>query len=167
MTKDILATFRIDADLWGQFKTKASEERYSASSLLLGFVTDYVVGNVDGAAPTVSDARIDKRIDELAHRLERRIDERIDRCIESRLDPGLESRLEVAKAEPEPEKPISTSKLCDHLGINSKSLSRLAKQDKCSTEEYLIAKANERGELWQVCDRNGRHLLWAQVGARC
>lgn len=64
---------------------------------------------------------------------------------------------------PKSESPIGTQELCDRLGVSFKNLSTRAKRHKRTTDEQLISEAWEKGERWQVCDRNGRSLLWEQT----
>jgi hypothetical protein len=42
-------------------------------------------------------------------------------------------------------------------------LQELKNRDR-TPEKQLIAEALEKGERWQVCNRNGRSLLWERVG---
>lgn len=68
MTKDRLATFRIDPDLWEAFKNKANSNQTSASALLNNFIRAYLADRVEF---TTQD--IEQQIEAIASRI---VDER-------------------------------------------------------------------------------------------
>jgi hypothetical protein len=159
--KGILATFRVESDLWEQFKSRASENRYSASALLVQFVEDYVQGKASNAIDGYTRIdNIDSRIDELHERLYN-LEKRLDVASGS-IDMGvaIAECIDVGEAS---DTPIGTQQLCAHLGVNYKNLSSRGRKHGRTPEKQLIAEALEKGQHWQVCDRNGRMLLWKQI----
>ncbi|WP_019498337.1 hypothetical protein [Pseudanabaena sp. PCC 6802] len=182
--KDTLATFRIEEELWEKFKARAAVNRYSASALLLQYVEDFVDGRVSLPALDQNTIDLERRIDERLDNLEKRLDERID-IIRSDLEAELKevcspiarssSQLErkpnktdisspARTIAPQSEPPIGTARLCANLDVSFKNLSTRAKRHDRTPEEQLIAEALEKGERWQVCNRNGRSLMWERVG---
>ncbi len=74
------------------------------------------------------------------------------------------SALKHVANNPKAESPIGTAELCANLDVSFKNLSTRAKRHDRTPEEQLIAEASEKGQHWQVCERNGRSLLWERVG---
>lgn len=71
-----LATFKIDPQLWDEFKAKASVNKSNASAVLKTFVEQYLRGsldpNLDGNLDSIEqhiDARIDERLRDIDERL--------------------------------------------------------------------------------------------------
>ncbi|NJL43228.1 MAG: hypothetical protein HC935_07650 [Pseudanabaena sp. SU_2_4] len=101
VNKGTLATFRVESDLWEQFKARATENRYSASALLLQFVEDYVLGNVpDAIDGNTRIDNLDRRIDGLDERLYN-LEKRLDTGNQADCIDGVDKHLDmgVARAE--------------------------------------------------------------------
>lgn len=96
MAEKILATFRIDSEVWQKFKAKCESEGQSASARL----NDYILQSLDMQASRQSihnidnciDARINAYIDS---NLDSRIDAYIDNCIDAKLYKILQSRIDA------------------------------------------------------------------------
>ena len=106
MKEKILATFRTDPDKWETFKTQASEDNSSATSVLLDFIDWYLDGNriQKGKSKTVKTQQ--SRLDNLDERIEALITERIEATLKERLQEstaylanGLNERLDAVYTE--------------------------------------------------------------------
>lgn len=63
-----LATFKVDPDIWQQFKAKAEAADTNASTLLKWFISSYLDGSIDPSQSTSIqglDERIDARLEPL------------------------------------------------------------------------------------------------------
>ncbi|MBD2006994.1 MULTISPECIES: hypothetical protein [Cyanophyceae] len=63
-TKTQLATFRIEPDLWEEFKAQARRNGKTASDALTDFVQNYIGAGDAPAAPTLQLDDIESRLDE-------------------------------------------------------------------------------------------------------
>lgn len=77
MSEGKLATFRINEQLWDEFKAKAIANKSNASAVLKDLVEAYLDGSIDN--------RIDGNLDDIDSRIDARIDERL-RGIDERLE---------------------------------------------------------------------------------